>query len=284
MSRKIDLTGQRFGRLTVIKESEPKIFANGKKATMWLCKCDCGSLKAYNSQALRKGLTKSCGCYHSEMVKADYAGKKFGLLTVIKECGRNKSNGVIWLCRCECGNYHKARSNSLKNGITTSCGCKTHEKLVARLSSHSMSRTRLYKIWQDMKTRCNNPNTPYYFKYGGRGISVCEEWNDFEPFRDWSLVNGYMDELTIDRIDVNGDYTPSNCRWISNQKQQYNKRTNRMLTLNGKTQTATEWANELGIKLNTLLSRIDNYHWSVEKALTTPVGKHERRLNGTKNQ
>lgn len=283
MSSKIDLTGQRFGRLVVINEAEPKVFPNGKTATMWLCKCDCGTVKAYNTQALRKGLTNSCGCYHHELIKADYSGKKFGNLTVIEECGRTKSRGVIWLCKCDCGNYYKAISSSLKNGTTTSCGCKTKEKRMANYRGHGMSRTRLYKIWMDMKTRCNNPNTPYFSKYGGRGIKVCDEWNDFETFRDWAIANGYKDDLTIDRINVDGNYESSNCRWATAKVQSNNKRNNRFITFNGTTKTVSEWADDLGMKPRTLLSRLDDYHWTIEKTLSTPVHKYERRIHGTKN-
>lgn len=119
---------------------------------------------------------------------------------------------------------------------------------MANYRGHGMSRTRLYKIWTDMKTRCNNPNTPYYYNYGARGISVCKEWSDFEPFMEWSLDNGYTDKLTIDRINVNGNYEPENCRWITNLEQQSNRQSNHFLTYDGKTQTISQWADELGIK------------------------------------
>lgn len=114
---------------------------------------------------------------------------------------------------------------------------------------HGLWNTRIYRIWQRMKTRCYNKNFQHFKDYGGRGIKVCDEWlNDFMAFYKWAVDNGYNDNLTIDRIDVNGNYEPNNCRWLTNDEQQNNKRNNILLTYNGKTQTITQWANELGIK------------------------------------
>lgn len=211
-------------------------------------------------------------------------GQRFGRLIVIKESGRAKSRSVIWLCKCDCGNYHKVESRILTSGHTLSCGCLSRDKFVERLTKHNMSKTRLYKCWQDMKTRCSNPNTPYYHSYGGRGISYCKEWNTFESFKEWALANGYIEsanhgECTLDRIDVNKNYCPENCRWITNQEQQNNRRNNILLTFNGETKTLTQWANDINIKSSTLSARIKDYHWSVEKALTTPVKERKRKGN-----
>ena len=139
------------------------------------------------------------------------------------------------------------------------------------MKSKRKPRERLYNIWLHMKDRCNNPNFKSYHNYGGRGISVCEEWaNSYQNFREWSLENGYSDELTIDRIDVNGNYSPSNCRWLTRQEQSYNKRTNKIITYRDRTQTLTEWADELHINRNTLLYRIRR-GWTVERALSTEM-------------
>ena len=132
---------------------------------------------------------------------------------------------------------------------------------------HNMHKTRLYGIWCNIKERCYNSNNNQYHNYGGRGIKVCDEWQEFISFKEWALNNGYDDTLTLDRIDFNGGYEPNNCRWITIQAQQYNKRNNHLITYNGRTQTLTEWANERGIKRNTLDARINRSHWDIGRAL-----------------
>jgi hypothetical protein len=119
-----------------------------------------------------------------------------------------------------------------------------------------------------MKRRCSNPNYKWYANYGGRGIKVCDEWQKFEPFCDWAMANGYTEELTIDRIDIDGNYSPSNCRWVDMVTQNNNKRTNRLITFNNETHTMKEWSRILGIKYHTLENRLNKYKWSVERAFT----------------
>ena len=137
------------------------------------------------------------------------------------------------------------------------------------MKSKRKPRERLYRIWQHMKDRCYNHNCDSYHNYGGRGITVCDEWrNNYQNFQEWALRNGYTDDLTIDRSNVNGNYEPSNCRWLTQQEQSFNKRTNRTLTYKNKTQTLTEWATELNINSNTLLYRLRR-GWTVERALST---------------
>lgn len=135
--------------------------------------------------------------------------------------------------------------------------------------THGMSNTRLYRIYRDMRNRCNGLKKKDYDNYYARGITYCKEWETFEGFRDWALSNGYRDDLTIDRIDVDGNYEPSNCRWITRAEQNSNTRQNRFITYNGETHTLKQWADILGIKRTTLTSRLDLYHWSVEEAFTT---------------
>lgn len=138
---------------------------------------------------------------------------------------------------------------------------------------HGGTGTRLHKIWSSMKERCSRPTHSYYADYGGRGIAVCEEWrNDFPTFKKWAEANGYADNLTIDRKDVNGDYSPDNCRWATMREQQNNKRSNHLVSLNGVTHTITEWADILGINKTTIKERL-RCGWSEEQALTTPVRK-----------
>lgn len=138
--------------------------------------------------------------------------------------------------------------------------------------SHGKQPARLYRIWSNMKSRCTNPNADNYSFYGGRGIMVCTEWrDDFIPFRDWAIANGYADNLTLDRIDNDGDYCPSNCRWETHLRQCNNTRRNHMLTFQGKTHTISEWARIIGMKPDTLERRINAWGWPVEQALTTSV-------------
>ena len=132
-------------------------------------------------------------------------------------------------------------------------------------------RPRLYRIWANMRTRCNNPNFTKYADYGGRGITVCKEWGTFEPFRAWAVLNGYKENLTLDRIDNNGNYCPENCRWATQKEQCNNKRNNHTLTHNGETLTISEWAQRLNVNYFSLHDRITKLGWSAEKALTTPI-------------
>lgn len=203
----------------------------------------------------------------------DLAGQKFGRLTVL-ERAENKGKSVVWLCRCDCGQETKVTPNHLKSGHTKSCGCLHIECAVNqghKNATHGMKGTRLYKIWGGIKTRCLNCNDAHYKDYLGRGITICDEWkNSFENFRDWAMSNGYREDLTIDRIDVNGNYEPSNCRWATQEEQQNNKRTNHLITFDGKTQNIKKWSIETGIRSSTIGERLKR-GWSIEKALTTPT-------------
>lgn len=177
----------------------------------------------------------------------DLTGMKFGRLTVLREDGRSNDGHVKWLCKCECGNLVSVISRDLRRG-QQSCGCYRSIKNKELHKTHGKTNTRLFHIWGGMKARCCNPKSDSYNSYGGRGISVCEEWlNDFECFYDWSMSNGYRDDLTIDRIDFNGNYEPSNCRWATVKQQANNTRSNVYLEHEGKIQTMKMWAEELGI-------------------------------------
>lgn len=155
----------------------------------------------------------------------DLTGREFGRLTVIQRSGSNKDGRATWLCICECGEITVKTGKLLLNGHCRSCGCGEYENRVNNVTSHRLSDTRLYTIWQGMKQRCYYPKHKDYHNYGGRGIVVCEEWrDDFKTFYEWAITHGYREDLTIDRIEVNGNYEPSNCRWATWRDQRLNQR------------------------------------------------------------
>ena len=200
----------------------------------------------------------------------DYTGRRFGRLTVLECAGKNKHHDTVWKCLCDCGTETVVAGYRLKNGHTQSCGCLTKETARERNRTHGGRHTRLYSVWAHMKERCNNSNSISYPNYGGRGIAVCDEWQqDFSVFRDWAICHGYTDELEIDRIDNDGGYCPENCRWATKRAQSYNRRSNRYLEYNGKRQTIKEWALEIGISPKVLYDRVKS-GWDVERVLTEP--------------
>lgn len=156
----------------------------------------------------------------------DLTGNRYGRLVVISRDAPKKGyHGAMWRCRCDCGNETIVNSQNLKSGNTTSCGCYGIERRTSATTKHHCSRTRLYRIWKAMKTRCYNNKFPGFRYYGLRGIKVCSEWlMDFGSFMAWAMANGYQENLTIDRINTNGDYCPDNCRWATMEEQNKNKR------------------------------------------------------------
>lgn len=194
-------------------------------------------------------------------------GRKFFRLTPIRKMDeRYDGHHTYWECRCDCGNTIIVRKDSLLSGHAMSCGCYLEERRMdGHLETHGMKSTRLYKCWSGMKQRCLNPNSSGYEDYGGRGITICPEWkNSFKAFYDWSIENGYdeslgRDEQSIDRIDVNGNYEPSNCRWADKETQDYNKRDTRRITVNGIEMTLKEISDTFEIPIVRVRSRYQRY-------------------------
>ena len=164
----------------------------------------------------------------------------------------------MWDCTCRCGTRKSVRDSEIRRNGSLSCGCYNHEII----STHGETKTRLYEIWHSMKQRCYNPNSCSAYNYLDRGITVCPEWSEsYEAFRDWSLAHGYKENLSIDRIDGNGNYCPENCRWVTPKQQSRNMRTNHLLTFNGETHPLSYWSELYGINYNTLSGRL-RYGWT----------------------
>ncbi len=209
----------------------------------------------------------------------DLTGCSFGELTVLKRLDTKLDKGgrrrTMWLCRCSCGNETAVSADALKSGNQVSCGCYRKKHASEMFMKHGMADTRLYYVWSGIKSRCYNSNVYEYRFYGARGISMCEKWcNNFEAFYDWAISNGYDNSAprgtyTIDRIDTDGDYSPENCRLITQKQQMNNTRTNHILEYNGNFHTIAEWSRITGISQFKIRNRVSRLGWTVERALTT---------------
>lgn len=209
----------------------------------------------------------------------DISGQRFGRLVAISYQGSDKFRRAVWLCKCDCGKEKMVVYEGLKKGSTKSCGCLHDEVSKKRMAEfatkHGGSGERLYWVWYHMKERCEKERAYAYSDYGGRGIKVCPEWHDYAAFRKWALENGYdatakSHYCTIDRIDVNGDYCPENCRWVDSEVQNNNRRDNVRYDFQGQSKTIPQWAKEYGISKKTVYTRVYR-GWSIGDALTVPV-------------
>lgn len=256
MGKFIDLTGQRFGKLVVIKRDG----SDKSKHSTWLCQCDCGNTIIYTCNNLKRGSRiKHCGCLNNH----DLTGRKFGKLTALKAERKDKFGHCIWLCKCDCGNVKSVLATHLIRGNIRSCGClrlDNRKNILTQCNIDLDTYIRLHHILAGMKRRCNDKNDKNFKNYGNRGIKICDEWLERQNkgiicFCNWAMQNGYRNDLTIDRIDVNGNYEPSNCRWVTLKEQENNRRDNVFLKYNGKIKTLKQWSEIIDIPYNTLYSR-----------------------------
>lgn len=280
-----DLTGQRFGHLTVIRR-----VPNKGKDTAWKCLCDCGkTTEVASSNLKRSNENRSCGCmWHKNRPKGykapnrlNLAGQVFHNLTVISYA-YSKNKCAYWHCKCVCGNEIAVSTASLRSGNTKSCGC--WNKMHPANYKHGLAGSRLNRVYLGMKERCYDPNNKAYRFYGARGITVCDEWlgkDGFIHFSQWAMEQGYRDDVvfgvcTIDRIDGAKEYSPSNCRFISIQEQQNNRKDNHLVTYQGDTLSVSRMARKYNLPPHVLSDRLRR-GWDIDKAITTtytPRRKH----------
>jgi hypothetical protein len=208
----------------------------------------------------------------------DMVGKRFGRLVVLSFSHRNEGKQAFWLCQCDCGNQIITQGYSITSGATKSCGCLCSEINKTVHTTHGKYYTRIHKIYSYMMTRCYNKKSDAYNNYGGRGIMICDEWkNDFISFYNWAYQSGYQDNLTIERIDVNGNYCPENCTWIPLVEQGKNKTTMNLIEYEGEVHYVTEWARIKGFKSPFVIFNRLKLGWSIEKIFNTPVRECKRR-------
>lgn len=212
----------------------------------------------------------------------DRTGLRYGRLTVLSQAERTEKGHTQWLCRCDCGNTKIIPTYNLTR--IQSCGCYRDEVFKRDHVKHGMCNTKLYRVWSSMKARCKNPNSQEWHRYGGRGITVCEEWKaGYENFFKWAMANGYKEGLTLDRIDNDKGYSPDNCRWATYEEQLNNTSKNLFIEYNGTFKTATQLARENDVNPKMFIQRI-KLGWDVERALKEPCHtEFRRRINGRNN-
>lgn len=275
------LVGKKFGKLTVI-ELAPK---TKNRSTLWRCICECGNEKIARNKNLIEGITTDCGCVSGKGYKQ---GQKIARLTLLKEIPACR--GRSWECLCDCGNKLTVKESLIRNGSVKSCGCLATEYKSIGNVLHNLCNTRINKIYQGMKNRCYLKKHRSYKNYGGRGITVCDEWlgkDGIVNFYKWAISSGYKEEKlpngrnkwTLDRIDNNGNYEPNNCRWATALQQQNNTRHNRILEYKGEKLTLSEISRKYNIDVSTLHHRLKKYNLDVEKSIEEPIHTEMQRGN-----
>lgn len=282
MSKLKDLTGMQFGYWKVLRRGENSKYKCGSSATTWICQCTKNSeyITTKIGSELRKVKSKTCracpGCHN-----LDLTGRRFGRWKVLQRADDYiDSTGRVyhrWLCECSCEKHTKkvVLAKNLLRGSSQSCGCLVVDVVSEMFATHRKTNTRLYGIWSNMKKRCTNKNDPAYRNYGGRGISVCDEWNNYERFEEWAMSHGYSDLLTIDRIDNSKGYSPDNCRWATYKEQANNTRSNVHVVINGVDHTVAEWSDITGVPTYEIYFRM-HHGWDGERAVMTPLQKRNK--------
>lgn len=215
---KINEIGNKYNLLTVVSHAGKRKWQN-----LWLCKCDCGGSIITTTAKLRNSHTSSCGCRAKNKFK-DETGKTYGRLYVVEFYGKSEYRQSLFRCKCSCGNTVYVSGTDLRGGHTRSCGCLVKEALAAGLNTtHGKSSHRLFKVWIGMRERCRYEKHKDYKLYGGRGITVANEWEDFENFFNWSIGNGWKEGLVLDRVNNDLGYSPQNCRWTTQLVNAHNK-------------------------------------------------------------
>ena len=254
------LIGRKFNHLTVVDKVPARIGHDGRTIQQVICRCDCGNEREVSVSSLRSNSVKSCGeCDLTGSRLIDLTGQRFGRLTVEKRVENYVSPKGLkfsqWLCKCDCGNECTVRSIHLRTGYVQSCGC-------LKLKQNGNTAKRLWKVWDAMIHRCENERDKHYRDYGGRGIKVCDEWHSYDTFEEWALNAGYdpdapFSKCTLDRIEVNGNYEPDNCRQVDQQTQTNNTRRNRYLTYRGVKHTFAEWSRIYNLSNGYIASRVN---------------------------
>jgi hypothetical protein len=261
--------GHVFGRLTVLN------FDGGlpRMAKLAMFSCECGVQKKIRLAHVVKGITVSCGCVKQKFQAP--TGSIFGRLTVKNDTVKRETGNRKVLCRCDCGTEKLVGVWELSNGVTKSCGCLVVEQIKTLCLSHGGEGTPIYNVWHSMKSRCQTPSAGAYKRYGARGITVCKEWTDsFVKFRNWAKDAGYGEGLQLDRINNDGNYEPTNCRFVSPIVNANNRGNHVQLTAFGETKTMSDWARDgrCSVAYSTLKQRVSKQKkLSHEEAITKKV-------------
>ncbi len=201
----------------------------------------------------------------------DLTNQRFGRLVVLVQDDSDKNGHAKWICECDCGNVVSVYGSNLVRNLSISCGCFRVQHTKLSKTTHGCTDTPIYKKWEGMKRRCSTLSGSRYGYYKKKGIQVCAEWIEFENFKQWAIANGYQDNLSLDRIDNSQGYCPDNCRWVTFSQQMHNKTNNRVIEYNGIKHDIAEWAAIVGLKYDTLRSRLLILKWPVVDALFTVV-------------
>lgn len=256
-----DIAGQKFNALTAIE------YAGSHNGALWRFSCDCGGSVVARSSMVSGGRVRSCGCLSVATrfkPSAIRPGMEIGGILVLQDLP-NKGRNKAWLCRCSCGVEFEALGGNIVSGNTKSCGCRRRKVSREKATKHGGSGTRTFNVWNNMIRRCCDPQNDAYKDYGGRGITVCERWMDFEGFRAdmGEAPRGRM----LDRINNNGNYDPGNCRWATSFEQARNTRSNALVTIGGETKCIAEWAEQSGIPASRIWARKNKLGWKDDDLL-----------------